>query len=600
MPHQPREGAEEHGGGGPTSSVRVEGHGHPDTADSEMLLENIEDVVSKCVIHSHRPFENMPSISPPELKIIGRCVTFRGDTTINNETRTMHYEGLVGTINKDTVMLVHVHRFTEEDYELHRLEQREDEPPADDLKKAPAGATATGEAMEAVAATGTVDGSAPAMAVVVDSSSGGGATTAPSGGTRRPPPREHDDGLTFDSGCVSPAVGPSGAVSPAPTGAAAAAAAAAAGETHGTTTARVRHRLAAGTAGPVPFMTFSRNRIHNVEFSKDPKSSFYSLFRDPSRHDFDMQCLRMFVRRFIVHTAQGNNPRNIPLRAFVTTRCNCRELDNDLLLSVAREELAHLVKAHRDMVRARKKTDRSRRNILRAYRAPPGLFRDTGILYLTRIPRQTLIVAALEMLVTAVIALVAAIGFNSAEPQVVAPYLNRAVPYVVACVVVSAMGAFFTGVHSIRMSIPLGRQLTLVVIRGILVVLSIAACLMIMIVLGESFTLPFVRQYIHSSSVRQDSLCMYYHTYSCSGFESSCFGTEEVDGTYENALCQCPFTNFNRSMFEEPCKIFIMSAIERLLIPLVCLALMLFLVFFSDLYLFCKMFHVAQLLSQRM
>ncbi|KAI5687864.1 hypothetical protein MNV84_06205 [Leishmania braziliensis] len=97
--------------------------------------------------------------------------------------------------------------------------------------------------------------------------------------------------------------------------------------------------------GPIPYVTFLRKSIHNVAFGRDPRSSFYSLFKDPARHTRDMQVLRMFVRRYLVHTSQGNNPRQVLLYAFLSVRCAWPDVDRELVNRVALEELPTLLKA---------------------------------------------------------------------------------------------------------------------------------------------------------------------------------------------------------------------------------------------------------------
>lgn len=117
-----------------------------------------------------------------------------------------------------------------------------------------------------------------------------------------------------------------------------------------------------GSVGPLPYVTFPRRKIHNVHFSTNPPSTFYSLFLYPHKRQFDLQCLRMFVRRYLVHTSQGNNPTNIPLRAFIVCRCNCPDIDDELLKSVAEEELENMMMINDKILKSRSKTNDSNYN----------------------------------------------------------------------------------------------------------------------------------------------------------------------------------------------------------------------------------------------
>jgi hypothetical protein len=62
------------------------------------------------------------------------------------------------------------------------------------------------------------------------------------------------------------------------------------------------------TIGPLPFVTFQRKSVRAVRFGRDPRSSFYSLFQSSEKEMIDVQYLRMFARRYLVHTSQDNNP----------------------------------------------------------------------------------------------------------------------------------------------------------------------------------------------------------------------------------------------------------------------------------------------------
>ncbi|AYU81273.1 hypothetical protein LdCL_310014400 [Leishmania donovani] len=119
---------------------------------------------------------------------------------------------------------------------------------------------------------------------------------------------------------------------------------------------RVRaFRRFSGSIGPIPYVTFLRKNIQDVEFGRDPNAIFYSLFQDPAKHIDDMQCLRMFVRRYLVHTSEGNNPRQVPLYAFLSVRCAWPDVDRELVNRLVHEELTALVKADRAIATERKR-----------------------------------------------------------------------------------------------------------------------------------------------------------------------------------------------------------------------------------------------------
>ncbi|KAG5491734.1 hypothetical protein JIQ42_01642 [Leishmania sp. Namibia] len=539
----------------------------------------IEELVNAAVIHLDKPIEQMPVISPPELKLIGRCVTFRGNTTISGETCSFYYEGLVGTINKETVMLIHVYRYTEEDFQVLKLERQQASAGNDSLKSSAsecAGATLSNglgsslnctrggtarEEMEANLNDGALDSTR--NSIVAQSMQ-----------------KPNCDDLDFDHGSVHvtehqemPYL------------------LSALKETNAEATSRMRNRMRQqkGTMGPIPYVTFSRSRIHRVEFGVDPHSSFYSIFRDPTKQHWDMQYLRMFVRRYIIHTSQGNNPRRVPLRAFITTRCNCPNLDNDLLLRTTREELAHLIKIDRDARRIKKRKEQIRRNVLRSYRAPNGLFRQTGVLFLTHLPQQTLTVAAMEITVTLVLLLYMLMIIMTAEPNVMGIYFTKIHSYVFSTVMLAVLATACTSLHAVRMSLPLRDGIYLLGLRLFFSLAVIACSAVTMIAAGAQTGYERFFAFLDSDFIRP-RLCGFYSSHRCSGIDIPCTSIYA-----EMRFCRC----FGFIFDSYPCQTLLITYVQRGLIPILCLSVMLFAIAFFDGYLHLRLFHIAHLLQRR-
>lgn len=100
-----------------------------------------------------------------------------------------------------------------------------------------------------------------------------------------------------------------------------------------------------------PFMSFSRKRIHNVQFSIDLLKAPYFPFRCPDKQFIDMEYLRLFIRRFLIHTSQGNNHQQMPLKSFIVRRLNCPNIEDALLLRLAKEELVSLLEIQSEIKR---------------------------------------------------------------------------------------------------------------------------------------------------------------------------------------------------------------------------------------------------------
>ncbi|KAG5468352.1 hypothetical protein LSCM1_02332 [Leishmania martiniquensis] len=538
----------------------------------------IEELVNTTVIHLDKPIEHIPAISPPELKLIGRCVTFKGDTTIAGETCSFYYEGLVGTINKETVMLIHVRRYTEEDFQVHKLERKHASAVNDSLK------SSTSEGTGAVSSSG-LDGmpyaARGAAREEIEANDAGNALGNLRASTAaRSAQMPNGDDLDFDHESIpftehQEKPDPSSEVA----------------ETHAEATSRMRSRMRQqkGTMGPIPYVTFSRSHIHHVEFGVDPQSSFYSIFQDPTRHNFDMQCLRMFVRRYIIHTSQGNNPRCVPLRAFITTRCKCPNLDNDLLVRTTREELAHLIKIDRDVRRTKKRKEQIRRNVLRSYRAPNGLFRRTGVLFLTHLPQQTLTVASMEIMVTLVLLLYTLMTILTAEPNVIGVYLTKIYSYVFATVVVGLVATACTSLHALRMVLPLHDGIYLVGLRVFFTVAVIVCSVVTMIAAGAQTSYERFFTFLDNELIRP-RLCAFYSSHRCSGIEVPCTSIYA-----ERRFCACHNIRYDNY----PCQVLMITYVQRGLIPILCLSFILFTTALFDGYMHLRLFHIAHLLQRR-
>ncbi|ORC93706.1 uncharacterized protein TM35_000015830 [Trypanosoma theileri] len=516
-----------------------------------------EELAAEAIIRVDGPCENLPQLRPHELKIIGRCVTFQGETIVDGERVLLYYEGLVGMITKDTVMLLHVNRFTNEDFQKYQ----------EKLLKAAQEQTRRRRNQEENAD--------------YNQGNGGQNTQESQGGEDALEAGENTSGSSNDNemsgiSCFLPGGQESREVRE---------------ETSAVDVYSQRHgrQLGSGTLGPVPFMTFSRRRIHGVVFGRDPHSSFYSLFRDPSKRHFDMQCLRMFVRRYLVHSSQGNNPRSINLRPFVAWRCNCKDIDNELLLDVAKEELAHLVKTEREIVKYAERAANNRRSILQFYQPPPGLFSGTGILFLTRIPVQTFCLAIIELLVTLMLLGFSAYSFVAAPNGIVDGYIRDYTFPVTFAGIASLFASGLTAFHSLKMRLPL--TVTLYgTLRIVTATIGIGLNMMVLILVGGAVSFTHIRSYLNRIAVISSELCVYYAQHNCSGFGEVC------DPANTAPLCMwdtCPILR------ENTCTQPLSASFTRVFIPIVVLSMVLVVLFLIDHFMHFRLVQISrQLLAQ--
>ncbi|KAK7201941.1 hypothetical protein NESM_000261800 [Novymonas esmeraldas] len=569
------------------------------TASLDVLMERL-------IFHVDGPIDNLPELAAPELKLIGRCVSFQVRQRIGGAPAAWyHYTGIVSGVTAQTVTMMQVNRYTHVDYkaykerEWHLVKGKAIPVEAsssigrgggyafsiDPMMRAPAprspasarglvsyGYTADGEVgvdedghLTAARDTTKVGdwrlpGSlAPATALVTD-------VELRLLAEERRRIAQHDrhtvEGLDRESGAAEPQ--------------------------HHSRAARHRHfRAFDGSVGPIPYVTFLRKNIHDVHFGRDPRSAFYSLFQEPAKQITDMQYLRMFVRRYLVHTSQGNNPREVPLYAFVSVRCAWPTLDRELVNQIVHEELPRLVLSSRDIEKNRKQQRlRLMQRELQTdqYHAPVGMFTDTGVLYLTRIPQAAFIAALLTLVLTLVFAVYLGVVIAvHAEPMVVR-FAASVMPFFVTALVVWAVAGVAMMVHASMGHIPLRSNVLLLTCRCIMTLASIACGVMVLAAVLRKWTEGTV--YSLMRDAQGSSLCSFYDEHTCTGYRAPC-GT----GTDDPILCSvCP----TMPVTERGCHSILWARVRVAMVPLLVFAAAIVTAALYSTYLLVRLFMYAK------
>lgn len=292
--------------------------------------------------------ENVPRMTVTSVKLIGRCVILHVRGCRDGTRPPYYYTGLVTLVTKFAVSMMHVNRYTEADFRLYRERERQSLVaqglPVNARLYEPFGCPRV-DAGGRSESGGNGDAGADALFFqgsdgVVDIDSARGLASAfPSSHLAK----VHADGQRsaragHDSSAATPLVGAGTDCLPRSSRA----------ETlkNDSSLSSVsdlcRHGL---SAGPLPYVTINRSSIASAFLGRDPRSSFYSLFQDPSRELLDMQYLRMFVRQYLVHISEGNKARRVDLYSFVMVRGACPMVETELLKRIAFEELPVLLNA---------------------------------------------------------------------------------------------------------------------------------------------------------------------------------------------------------------------------------------------------------------
>ena len=562
------------------------------TEVTERLQQNLSSyAVSHLVVPVDKPIEDLPSIRAPELQLIGRCVSFGVKQTTSGGSAYYHYTGLVSMVTASAVTLMHVNRYTETDFKAYRNRERKatHEPCPHDFSESDGAAqtlilavndqvSATRESSQREADVSHF----PCRFSEVFGSAFGGSTRAPADlrGSLAPA-AEMVTGTMLDNLAAHHRHRESTA---AHTQEPPVAAAMAADKQRRPTSLRD----CAGSIGPLPYVSFLRKNIHDVAFGRSPDSSFFSLFQNPSKHTTDMQYLRMFVRRYLVHTSEGNNPDHVPLYAYLTEKGACSDLLNhDHITQLVREEVQELTKSDHVIAKEKKRMrnrEARREATLRDYRAPSGIFADTGFLYLTGLPQGTLLTAA------AMLFFACAFAGNYLLPVVITgdglinsffDDMNDTFMAAILTWVVASMLAFF---HAVVMRVPSIANSPLLLLRVLSSAGTVVCAVLCLMLITRCTTNEYLQQRMRVSD--KGELCAFYEQNKCAGFQEGC----SVYGRNDPLCVPCVPVSYPDS----PCYSVIMDKLQKVVLPLFLFSIVIFLSAVHSLFLIFKLFLVRR------
>eukprot|EP00796_Vickermania_ingenoplastis_P011036 gene11036-7670_t len=448
---------------------------------SQWRMDNEE--AAKCVCDVTRPMDNLPPLHAQELATIGRNVIFTASSSVATDHAEMMYSGLISFIGSNCITLLHCHRFVPSDRELYLQNCSASE--KQNVEEDNAFQDMAGEAVDVL----DLDNSR-----IARESYSFDAEVSP------PPSANIDapDGHRRIDASTQISLNGLGEESRTPPP----------GEA-----SKVRELY---TMGPLPVVSFNRTKIHDVKFAMNPPASFYSIFSDPEKRLMDMQYLRMFVRRYLVHTSQGNNPGGIPLQEFVAVRANCPTIEAALLEKVAKEELMALVKAD-----AKMESD----NTALLQRRPGDLgtidfngdwmrrlMVETGIPRWTAFFGSSLAGAAIGSIVVTIICVYVPFGM----PGLAYGYIKRKLNALWLVPLLSIPTGLLSVHHSAVMCPPLFRQRELSLLRACFSASSIVLCVVAWVVLVSTRSRSTLQDYYNYGATDTEK-CIFFASQQCSG-----------------------------------------------------------------------------------
>nr|CAC37200.1 hypothetical transmembrane protein P883.06 [Leishmania major] len=540
----------------------------------------------------------------PELKLIGRCVTFLVKQTLNGVLATSYYYiGLVSTVTVSTATLMHVNRYTPADFKAYKSREQR-------LAK---GVAVPANSGSSIGNDGGREFNEKSM------SPNNRPPSSLSGSELRSYSRANDDEVAAAEDGGLTRIRGTGRLTDLYASGSLAHSALLTTETELETAiskqrdkeqllapytsleenqgqpeaggaARHRHfRRFSGSIGPIPYVTFLRKSIHDVEFGRDPNAIFYSLFQNPAKHIDDMQCLRMFVRRYLVHTSEGNNPRQVPLYAFLSARCAWPDVDRELVNRLVHEELAALVKADRAIAAEKERKRAREERQLQRYRAPAGLFSSTGILYLTKIPQRSFFSGIVTLLFTLLFAVYLGVVLSITSDALIVSFVNKFIFFFVASVVVWPTAAVAIMLHASKGHIPLLVDHFRLGTRIAFTLAAIGCCVMTLLVVLWKMTnqAMFDHMLVH----QRDQLCAFYQQHTCTGFSEAC-GSGRINPNLCLLCTNMPVTNTS-------CYAYLWVEVEKALVPLLCFTCIILMATVYAAYLVVKLFLFVEVMMGR-
>ncbi|KAG5471957.1 hypothetical protein CUR178_02622 [Leishmania enriettii] len=541
------------------------------------LKPAIREMLERLVIHEDRIIENLPAIKAPELMLIGNCVSLCTREKVEGIVVAFHYTGLVVNISSTTVTLRHVVRYTPVDYQaylsrennIRRIGHRGGCKSGVDTRRCAAESELKVGKDREISST---ENARIALSVDAAGSLTPALVLGPEEGLEATALARRQDCEPISGADIT-------------------------FMDHGrpvASTRAARHRRFRsfhGSCGPIPYVTFLRKNIREVEFGRDPLSSFYSVFQDPAKHIGDMQYLRMFVRRYLVHTSEGNNPRQVPLYAYLSARCAWPNIDRELVKELVQEELVGLLKTDRAIEKEKKRSRIRGTAVLLALNneSTEPLFSRGVILHLRSLSRISRSVGFAVLFSTVVFIIYTGVVLSVFEDPLIVRYSFKSLGYYILSILVWAATGVCIVLHSLSSRSSLRPHVETLVISSIWSAGTVACTIMIMVITAKHLTSRSILSYM--STAPMNDLCSFYQKYKCSGLFKSC---ENLSLEMCHDLCAVLM------LYTGGCYGFFLSRLLVVTIPLLVLSILVGLLVLYSFFLLWRQFRLAGSMSRRM
>lgn len=364
--------------------------------------------------------------------------------------------------------------------------------------------------------------------------------------------------------------------------------------------------------GRLPYVTFPRKKIRSVKFETDvplraptrlpDTEPFLSKELSPAWFPHDAQKVRMFVRRYIIHTAQNNNGQRLSLVSFLETRLGVVSLDRDLLNHFVVEEMHDLMSIDADITSRTAQVQQA--NELRAQQAQQQVAANMGRapiarLHATGIVSRTTYIAIGEFACAVGLLLYSASVFTTTEVDFLLDFMRGAITMCVIAGAVLVITSISTAVSVVGIaSLPLStckmvwRTFTTLAGLGITsaTVALLVRCMFKYIQLDGTTLFNF---YLDRVATQRNDVCDLFKQYSCSGWVRLCDSTSS-SSTWAK---ECPSPHCTTS-FGMTCKADVEHKVRNNLLPLLAMVCAAALFVFLDAMHYIRLRRVAHRLVE--
>jgi hypothetical protein len=240
----------------------------------------------------------------------------------------------------------------------------------------------------------------------------------------------------------------------------------------------------------------------------------------------------MFVRRFLIHTSQGNNTQRLSLVEFLKSRLTWESPDVALLQATVEEELADLQRVDEEITVRSEQQQRQQQEREQAQRqggagaGASGAARQ-GRLYATGIPTRTSYIAIFQIAAAVACLLYSASVFTTAEKLLVSNFIRSALTYAVVAGVALLLAGGSTGYHAFRVTAPLKRaplvvRLFFTTVAAILVAYGLYLVSKTMLGYVEVDGTKLAAFFTSEVKSNPTDVCDYFTKFGCSGFSYTC------------------------------------------------------------------------------